>query len=192
MSGRVWATSDWHLGHAIERIGRYEPSRRISAPEWGVHGFEDELIRNYEAAVLPSDTVWFLGDMVMGPSAWVERIAALPGTKLLVLGNHDRGRSVSQWYLRAGFTAVVPLYAWHLRRDGTPMLLSHFPALRSARDDRYLAERVQLAQILKSRKGSVNVHGHTHSWEHPDRARFMNVCPEVRDYQPVLLETNHE
>ena len=176
---RVWATSDWHLNH--RKIGEYEPIRStLDAP------FEEVLVERYRQAVREGDRVWFLGDLGFGPRA-LDLIGTLPGQKLLVRGNHDKGHSDANLYFKAGFLAVMPLFAWHKREDGQAILLSHFPALRVARDARYKPERHRLESLRKSQK-AINFHGHTHSWEHPDKARFVNTCPEVNDFWPILIE----
>lgn len=177
---RIWATSDWHLNH--RKIGEYEPIRdTLGAP------FAEILVERYLEVVRDEDRVWFLGDIGFGSSA-LETIGALPGQKFLVRGNHDKCHSDTRLYLKARFIAVTELFAWHKRRNGQSVLLSHYPALRAARDARYKPERLRLEALRKS-QSAINFHGHTHSWEHPDKGRFVNTCPEVNDFRPILLET---
>lgn len=109
-----WFTSDWHLGHA--RIN--ELSNR---PFSSVDEMNEQLIERHNAVVKPSDTVWVMGDVCMGPiDESLALVRRFNGHKYLISGNHDRcfhgygDNAVNEpqrryWYTRykqAGFELV--------------------------------------------------------------------------------------
>lgn len=78
-------TSDLHLGHArILELGSGRPFANI-----GEHNMK--IVNNWNNVVSPEDTVFLLGDIVMGEfEKNIELIRLLNGEKFLVAGNHDR------------------------------------------------------------------------------------------------------
>lgn len=121
------------------------------------------LLNRYRALVQPEDTVWWLGDVVFKPhAALIEAIASLPGTRYLILGNHDRESATL--YARMGFTKLRS--SW--QTEG--MLFTHIPVHQGQ---------------LRVRRGAqmVNVHGHTHTNE--VQGPYVNVCVEKTAYQPL-------
>jgi len=80
----VWFTADHHFGHRriIEYAGR---------PYGSLDEMNDDLYRRWREAVAPDDIVYHLGDFCFGPAElWADALAALPGRKVLILGNHDK------------------------------------------------------------------------------------------------------
>ena len=76
--------SDWHYSHA--NILAFDNRPFITIEE-----HDAELIRRWNEAVRPCDTVYILGDMFwcnMQPA--IEILKKLNGTKILIKGNHDR------------------------------------------------------------------------------------------------------
>ncbi len=83
----VWAISDLHLS-----FGRPEPRHRF-AERWRDHAASIE--RGWRAVVRPGDVVLLPGDLSMARNHRelqpdLEWLGALPGTKVLAPGNHDR------------------------------------------------------------------------------------------------------
>ena len=85
--GDSWFTSDTHFGHAniIEYCSETRPFATIDE--------HDEAIETYwNETVAPDDTVYFLGDFLMGhdkAERMLEIAPRLHGKKIAVLGNHD-------------------------------------------------------------------------------------------------------
>ena len=84
---KVWAISDLHLS-----FGRPERRDRFAA-RWRDHA--DKLERGWRDAVRPGDVVLLPGDLSMARNHRelqpdLEWLGALPGTKVLAPGNHDR------------------------------------------------------------------------------------------------------
>lgn len=118
------------------------------------------LVDNWNACVKPSDHVYHLGDVAMRKSS-LEVVKRLHGHKRLVMGNHDI--FTVQDYLAAGFEKIMAM------RVLNGLLFTHVP--------------VHPDSMGRFR---ANVHGHTH--QHSYGAPYLNVCVEVRGYQPVPLE----
>jgi calcineurin-like phosphoesterase family protein len=96
----IWFTSDTHYGHAniVKYCGR---------PFSSVEEMDEAMIERWNRVVKPGDTVYHLGDVMMGQNMR-ERLATLrsrlSGHITLVLGNHDRSPGV---YLAAGFERAL-------------------------------------------------------------------------------------
>ena len=133
------------------------------------------LIENWRNTIKAEDTIFNLGDVTMGGGYNKEKIAALlsnlPGRKILIMGNHDRGHSI-KWWCEAGFDMVSPypiIYnEWHI--------LSH--------------EYV----FLNEKMPYINIHGHTHD-KNIDRACYINASVEQLNYKPICISelvVNHK
>lgn len=181
----VHFTSDLHFGH-----------RLVS----GLRGFattedhDDAICDNWVDLVRKDDVVWVLGDLTVSRAEYaLTRLAALPGTKHLVLGNHDRGhpmhRGAHRWqrtYLDV-FDSAQPFA--RRRVEGRQVLISHFP-YEGDTDGR---DEDRLAQYRLPDHGLALIHGHTHS---AARLTFTaRATPQVHvgldawGLRPVTLET---
>ena len=155
---QVWVWSDLHLGHAniIEYQGR---------PHANVQRMDADLWLRWQETAAPDRTLVCVGDVALGEAAcdatW-DRIASLPGSQVLVVGNHDLSGSGR---LRAqGFRRVKAL----LTSPGTPPLLwTHAP-------------------LPDVPAGHVNVHGHRHGLR--SSGPRINVSVEQLDYRPIRLD----
>ena len=97
----IWFTADQHFGHE-------EIISHCQRPFKNAAEMDRAIIRNFKNMVKPEDTTYFLGDLTMkGPEhiQQLERIIKqLPGTKVLILGNHDKLRPFQ--YVDMGFQSV--------------------------------------------------------------------------------------
>lgn len=152
---RVFIIADTHFGH--KKILEFEAGSR-SFPTIEAH--DDELVRRWNDAVKPKDTVWHLGDVLFGEAAFAT-LGRLNGVKKLVMGNHDR---YPMWRYLEHFSQV---FGTVKLRD---YILSHVP--------------VHPGQFGRF-KG--NIHGHLHS-NVLDDARYINVSAEQVNLTPVLLD----
>ena len=152
---QVWLISDTHFGHA--NIIRY-----ASRPFASVQEMDEAMADRWNERVKGDDLVYHLGDVAVGRGG-LELFAKLPGTKRLLLGNHDdvgaimRNAPVQKIELFRGF-----------REEG--FIASHMPL----REDDLPPD-------------AVNVHGHIHNKPAPS-ARHLNLCVEHTDYAPVPIE----
>jgi len=138
--------------------------------------FDSRIIKQWQATVQPQDIVYHLGDVTWGSQGQLMQIMhGLPGTKILIRGNHDKNHS-NNWFIQAGFAAVLE------KAQVSGILLSHMPA--------YMTEQ-------EIERGIINVHGHFHNngaekWE----KRFIErITPnhylmilEDLNYRPVSLQ----
>lgn len=172
-----FATSDWHLGH--DNLVEYEPSR---GPV-----FEQKILRNVSEYILKqkqSCIGYFLGDLLFGIywAKTVQRLIEESGIDWhFIRGNHDRKLSDKK-ILGMGFKSVQDYLILETRFGKA--LLSHYPIINH--DPRYLSRVIELNSVFEANKCAVNIHGHTHSFSHPD-PRLINVSVEATNYQPMEI-----
>lgn len=153
---QVLITSDWHLGH--KNICKF----RTAFSSQDQH--EELVLKLYRQYVTKRDTVWFLGDIIFHPD-YLQVVKDLPGTKKLVLGNHDIADTSSLCLVFDEVHGFVKYkHTW----------LSHAP--------------IHPDEL----RGKCNIHGHTHNHIVND-PRYYNVCLEHTNYAPkpyqnILLE----
>lgn len=155
---RTFVISDLHLFH--QKIIDYE-----NRPFMSVEHMNKELIKNWNSAVKKNDTVYNLGDVSFSNKENTKSvISKLNGYKILILGNHDRGKS-RQFFLDCGFDEVIkhPIII-----DGY-VILSHEPV------------------YTNSNMPYVNIHGHTHGTDHGKPTRYFNASVEKINYTPIEL-----
>lgn len=181
-----WYTADLHLGH--DNIRGYS-----GRPYSTVDAMDRDLLARWSEAVDADDTVWVLGDLALGPiEQTLELVAQLPGTKVLVPGNHDRcwaGRRarakhrVEEWrarYQQAGLTIVDAPHTVEL--GGQPVLVDHFPYLGDSTDE------PRHEQWRPADNGGWLLHGHVHTrWR--QRGRMINVGVDAWAGRPVAEDT---
>lgn len=174
----TWIISDTHFGH--DKMCEY-----CDRPK----DFNQKIIYHWKAMIAPDDLVYHLGDV-----GWINRnllagiIRGLPGTKILIKGNHDGEKS--NWYLNHGFAAVMSFAAvvsrTNMRTKGehflyTRVLLSHRP--------------MEIPKLGGYK--TINIHGHCHNHSPKQCAKQESVkvltpdhylfSLESTKYKPVLL-----
>lgn len=161
-----WVTADWHFNH--DRILFFERDRFTTIKE-----HNDFIIAEYNKKVQKSDVCYVLGDVGWGSVAGLKSLVSrMAGTKILLMGNHDR--LLPSDYKDIGFSKVVrgPMYYDENEGVGAPagrIILSHEP-VREALDNPYV----------------INVHGHLHNAD-LDLPNFFNVNVARTEYFPVPL-----
>lgn len=177
----IWLIADLHLGH--ERLvqgwdGRPSPRSRFSSAD----EMNQFICDNWAQTVKRDDKVYVLGDI-----AWKERdlqlLAALPGRKRAVLGNHDL--APAKTYAKV-FERV---YGAKVIEGG--YVLTHIPVHPSC---------------LNRRSMRANIHGHLHEevintdlvgfnpdpsvleYEYQPDPRYLCVSCEQVNYTPISLE----
>ena len=180
----VWLTSDLHLGHVLVSGLRGFPN---------VAAHDATLATRWCERVAPDDTVWLLGDVVMGDwRAGLTLLSSLPGTKHLILGNHDRPHPAyrskgGEWDLYAAVFTTMAL-GGELRVGSAKYLMSHFPYDGEGREgvaDRHTQWRLRDL-------GVTLLHGHTHDAvvvrPSRKRTRMVHVGVDAHGLAPVALE----
>lgn len=157
----AYITSDHHLFHA--NIIKYCNRPFVDVDEMHIH-----MIEQWNSVVTPDDIVIHLGDYVCGGTK--EQIKGitdqLNGTKILILGNHDRHGK--QWFKDVGFTRVFK-HRWSIGM----YCFSH---------------RVQDADYLTETSTRYNLHGHSHKYDYGDP--FYNFGVDVVGYVPKRVKLN--
>jgi calcineurin-like phosphoesterase family protein len=186
-SRRIYFTSDWHVGHK-------------NVIEFDCRPFKDldhmhrVLVNNYNATVGEEDLCYFLGDVGLCKSEVLAKVLQeLNGTKVLVLGNHDKGATAMH---RLGFDVVLNVAA--IEVAGELVTMTHCP-LRgvwredvegmkgSAEGEHWHGETRHLNFSIEA-FGQFHLHGHTHKG--PDERildRQMDVGVRANNYRPVSI-----
>ena len=158
MTRDIWFISDTHFCH--EAIIDFGQRPFASVPEM------DEAMADYWAErVKDQDLVYHLGDITW-KRAGLHIFEKLPGTKRLIIGNHDDGKAC------AGLVQRLELVR---EFDEGPNAFSatHMP-------------------MMFERGGpAINVHGHVHLGDLPD-PRYVNICVERTDYRPLHIDEVRE
>lgn len=156
--GKTYFISDHHFGH--KHIIPFE-----DRPFTDVDEMTAAMISKWNAVVRQEDKVFHLGDFSFLNKERTQAIVTqLNGYKILILGNHDRGRSRG-WWLDAGFDEVSEY----------PMIYNQFFIL--SHEPMYMNKHMPY----------VNVHGHIHGQKY-EGIHYYNVSVEQLDYTPVSFE----
>ena len=151
--------ADTHFGG--ENIRRYENRPFTSAEK-----MDEALIENWNRIVGEEDTVYVLGDFsdYLDEERDREILTRLKGTKILVMGNHDRHREPKEWR-ELGFKECSP---WQIVYKDF-YLLSHEP------------------MYINTNMPYANLYGHVHGSPSYKDACKQSVCVSVEriDYTPI-------
>ena len=157
----IYFISDTHFWH--RNIIKY-----TKRPFETVEQMNEHIIKCWNEVVSPDDVVYHLGDFSFGSSEQVANIIErLNGKIILIMGNHDKSRTVT-WWLRNGIHEV---------HKGSMIIedyiLSHKP-------------------LIHVPYGMINVHGHIHDLdisviEGYDEFDHINVCVEKTGFYPIIL-----
>lgn len=141
----IYFTSDLHLNNY--NIMKYEP---VTRPFGSVAEMNDELIKRWNETVSPEDTVYILGDFIMGMADQVEEtLNKLNGKKILIRGNHDT-RTKLEIYNKLGIEVKLIEY---IQYKGRFFILCHFP----------LMNEDFLKMVTQNNSEVILLYGHIHS-----------------------------
>jgi calcineurin-like phosphoesterase family protein len=157
----VWITSDWHLYH--QNILKY-----CDRPFADVKEMNDTIIKNINDVVKKDDLLINLGDVAFCGSNLLQKELEKINckNKLLILGNHDRERSVKKW-IELGFENVS---RFPIIYDGF-YILSHEPT------------------FLEANSVFFNIYGHLHQHFYTSpNDNYANCCVDVTDFKPIAWE----
>jgi len=151
---RVLGLADCHFGH--KNICKYRPQFKTPAEH------DQHIIDNYMKTVRKRDTVYFLGDICFTIES-LESIRALPGHKILIMGNHDAERYDTKLLFDV-FNKVLSLKTW----KGS--WLTHCP--------------IHADEL----RGKTCIHGHTHNYTIDD-PNYRCISMEQIEYTPIDMTT---
>jgi calcineurin-like phosphoesterase family protein len=156
---KKFVISDHHFGHA--GIIDFE-----SRPFSHVEEMTETMIEKWNSVVAQEDIVYHLGDFsFLNQEKTGSILNRLNGYKILIMGNHDRGRT-RLWWLEAGFQEVSE----HALVYNGFFFLSHEP------------------MYMNKHMPYVNIHGHIHGQKYEGN-QYINVCVEHLNYTPILMDT---
>jgi calcineurin-like phosphoesterase family protein len=157
---KVWVTADPHFFH--DNIIRYEDRPFANSDE-----MNEGIISAWNQKVKKQDKLIIAGDVGLGPVERFEEILSrINGTKILVLGNHDRA-NIKRW-MDIGISEV---YKYHiLYRDF--FLISHYPL--------YMNDHMPY----------INIYGHVHGNANYQTWGRNGLCVSVErhNYFPVCFD----
>lgn len=179
--GEIFFTSDLHLCHNKDFI--YGPREFKSIDE-----HDETLIKNWNETVSPEDTVFVLGDIMMGPDriGGIEKLNRLNGTIVLCRGNHDTDSKMNDYFSRCSkidqrimgketYANVIKIGKWSFYISHHPTIIGDF-------------------NCAKSGHKKFCLHGHTHS---KDKFQFIqyccyNVALDAHGHKPVNVKKIQE
>ena len=153
----IWLTGDTHLNHdrMVELCGRPKNHTEL-------------IIHNWASMVAWDDLTIHLGDVIFKEQSKITGIlAAIPGKKVLVKGNHDR--ESLKWYMEHGFDFACHSFVM------SDIIYTHAPLQK-------LPDNIKL-----------NIHGHYHNaditkFEVKPQSFNKLFALEYTNYKPVLLD----
>ena len=159
---KIFVCADLHFSH--KNIIKYE-----NRPFEDIHDMNKQLVRNWNRVVKKDDIVFVLGDVSFASRRITrELVTKLNGHKRLIMGNHDRDRSVQKW-MDIGFEWVSPF----------PVIINEYCVLMH-----------EPPQYFNDACPYFYVYGHVHGTadyaSHTEHSACVSI--ERLDYTPALLE----
>lgn len=182
----IFFTSDLHLFHQ----NSIEFDKR---PFENIEHMHRVLINNYNACVPKDGICYFLGDIGMATTKDLKTIISqLNGTKILLMGNHDKGPNAMY---NAGFDNVL----WNatIYIGNNKVTMSHCPlmgvwredvtGMRGARDGEMWHGETKNLKFSLVDYGQYHLHGHTHKSSDEDvvAGKQMDIGVCGNQYRPV-------
>lgn len=161
---KTWITSDLHLHHF--NVIKYSNRPFSTAEE-----MNEVIVNNYNSLVAVDDLVFNLGDLVIGAQNKLEECVKfnkiLKGVKYYLSGNHDKfsEKEFGEFYIKDR--------VFYYNYKNLVIAMSHYP---------------QEDVNVKLKHYDLYLHGHTHQNIVSNKRNVYNVCLEVNDYKPVLLD----
>jgi calcineurin-like phosphoesterase family protein len=188
----IYFWSDLHIGH--ENVLQFD-----NRPFRDLDHMHEVLVNNYNSTVPENGICYFLGDIGLGKTDLLKNvISQMHGTKICILGNHDKGVEAM---LKIGFDVV--LYGATLQIAGQRVTLSHCPLLGVYREDTanmkssvgeenwHGESRLKQRIFTTKDEGQFHLHGHIHS---PNGGRSQKILRKQYDvgvaangYKPISI-----
>lgn len=186
----IFFWSDLHIGH--KNVLEFD-----SRPFRDLDHMHQVLISNYNSTVPKNGVCYFLGDIGLVNGDTIKNvISQMHGTKVCVVGNHDKGHN---WMYNNGFDVVLNAAVLYIA--GQRVTLSHCPLRGIVREDttdmkgampgdNWHGESKNQAYSVTD-EGQFHLHGHIHS---PNGGkskkilgRQMDVGVVANNYRPISI-----
>lgn len=165
--GKIYVTSDTHFNHNKDFI---YAARGFSS----VEEMNDTIIKNWNSVVTDEDTVYMLGDVVMGENLeeGLKLVSQLKGKKFLAFGNHDTEARIEAFKRNGIFEDIQMGYRIKYNKKG--YVLTHYPTVTANGED----TRV------------INLYGHTHQTDNffEGRVYMYHIGMDSHNCTPVLID----
>ena len=163
----IFLISDTHFNHNKPFL--YEPRGFHSVQE-----MNETIINNWNNTIHPDDTVYLLGDVMLGNlEEGLRLIKSLNGHIRLAIGNHDTDVRLTAF--KNIFEDIQ--FGYKLSFHNKVFLLTHYPTLTGNFDN----------------SKTFSIHGHTHNKNiHQDKEEhqlMFNVSCEAINCTPIALES---
>lgn len=170
LSGKIYLTSDLHLGHDREFI-------------WKARGFNsiqqmnETIVETWNRTIDDDDDIYVLGDVMLGSPDNIHYIERLCGRIHIVLGNHDTSKR-EEMYRNLPNVIEVAEVGIKLKYKKHHFVMTHYPMMTGN------LEKESLKQM------SLNLYGHTHQASnfYNDMPFMYHVGVDSHDCYPVLLD----
>lgn len=159
----------------------------------------EEIVKNINKTCGKKSVFICLGDV--GNVEWVKKIK---GYKVLVMGNHDSGKSNYQRKINlipyeVSFDGIIRTLSM-CDEEYVRKLIKSMKVYENKVDDNNLFDEVYEGPLIINEKiilshepidvkGMLNIHGHIHDKNHKNDENHFNVCAEHVGYTPVRLTT---
>lgn len=186
----IFFTSDWHIGHG-------NCLRLDSRPFTDLPHMHRVLANNFNATVPENGVTYFLGDIGLCAQTLLREILdSLNGTKVLILGNHDKNPNAMY---RMGFDVVLNAATIYIA--GERVTMSHCPLRGVFREDTSEMTGAQSGSMWHgdhkqhaystTDEGQFHLHGHIHSPNSGKSQRILgkqfDVGVPANSYRPVSI-----
>ena len=166
---RIWFSADFHFRHT--NIIKY-----CSRPFQNTDEMDEAMIKNWNSCVHPEDQGYILGDFAFCPPDKAANIARrLHGKKHLILGNHDKKKTIE---------AISPFFEWV---KDTYLLTVQDKNNQYGNQQIWLSHYAHLCWPEMS-YGSYHLFGHSHgnlNGAIPFSLKALDVGVDGWDYSPV-------
>lgn len=168
----IYFTSDLHLNH--DRGFIFKPRGFESIEE-----MNNAVVENWNKTVKDDDTVYVLGDLMLGGTdntKSIEILKTLKGKIKIIAGNHDTEKRICSYLELPNVQSVS--YAEVLKYNGYHFFLCHYPTMTGN------LEKETLKQV------TICLCGHTHSKEkfYNDIPYIYNVSCDAHNCTPVSVD----
>jgi calcineurin-like phosphoesterase family protein len=178
-------TSDWHIGHANSLKFDNRPFKDLRE-------MHSSLIKRYNSAVPESGICYFLGDVgLCGGDVIRDVITKLNGTKVLILGNHDKKMNAMYGY---GFNVVLNSASLVISNELVTM--THCPLIGIPRENTSSMKGCtgienwhgegRHPHFSIENNGQFHLHGHIHS---PNGGKSQKIAG--RQYDVGVVANNY-
>ena len=175
--GTMWIYSDPHFNDPDLKKGIERPSA-------------DELVQKINSKVGRKDTIVILGDICD-----IEYVKKIRGYKVLIMGNHDSGRTNyerqwwKEWFDKDKFQKDEALLEMQKMYPGCRYTIDeeysfHSP-FESWEGPLMIGEKLILSHEPVDVPWAFNIHGHDHAGK--KRKNHLNVCSDVIGHVPVNM-----